>query len=125
MPLGGELLQILSQQDQVVDNAEDAEEPVAAAAAHMVGEADGAPTDGKDEELQGALAAETEHKVVSWSCGKQSPGQNPTPAKGLLTVTAHACVTQQIVTAQHSSTRACNTAAPRTIPERMVYCKAS
>ena len=65
MPLGGELLQILSQQDQAVDD-EDVEEPIAAAAAHVVGEADGAPTDGKDEELQEALAAETEHKVGFW-----------------------------------------------------------
>ena len=39
---------------------------MAAAATHMVGEADGAPTDGKDEELQDALAAETEHKVEFW-----------------------------------------------------------
>ena len=63
--LGGELLQILSQQDQAVDD-EDAEEPMATVATHVVGEADGAPTDGKDEELQDALAAETEHKVGSW-----------------------------------------------------------
>ena len=42
---------------------EDVQEPVAAAAAHVVGEADGAPTDGQDEELREALAAETEHKV--------------------------------------------------------------
>ena len=60
--LGGELLQILSQQDQAVTD-EDVGEPVAGAAAHLVVEADGAPTDGRDEELQGALAAETQHKV--------------------------------------------------------------
>lgn len=42
---------------------EDVQEPVAAAAARLVGEADGAPTDGQDEELRNALAAETEHMV--------------------------------------------------------------
>lgn len=42
---------------------EGVEEPVADAAAHLVGEADGAPTDGRDEELRDALAAETQHKV--------------------------------------------------------------
>lgn len=42
---------------------EDVQEPVAAAAAHLVGEADGAPTDGQDEKLRNALAAETEHMV--------------------------------------------------------------
>jgi len=62
LSLGGELLQILSQQDQAVTD-EDVEEPVAGAAAHLVGAADGAPTDGRDEELQDALAAETQHKV--------------------------------------------------------------
>ena len=90
---GQDLLRILSQQDQqtsgrmtgaspgdalppVPDNGpggsglpdqapaeEDIQEPVAAAAAHLVGEADGAPTDGQDEELRSALAAETEHMV--------------------------------------------------------------
>ncbi|KAL0030048.1 hypothetical protein WJX79_003167 [Trebouxia sp. C0005] len=58
---GGELLQILSQQDQAMTD-EGVEEPVADAAAHLVGEADGAPTDGRDEELRDALAAETQHK---------------------------------------------------------------
>ncbi|KAL0047867.1 hypothetical protein WJX82_001975 [Trebouxia sp. C0006] len=58
---GGELLQILSQQDQAVTD-EDVGEPVAGAAAHLVGEADGTPTDGRDAELQDALAAETQHK---------------------------------------------------------------
>lgn len=42
---------------------EDVQEPVAAAASHLVGEADGAPTDGQDEELRKALAAETQHMV--------------------------------------------------------------
>ncbi len=63
LSLGGELLQILSQQDQAVTD-EDVGEPVAGAAAHLVGEADGAPTDGRDAELQDALAAETQHKVT-------------------------------------------------------------
>ncbi|KAL0027199.1 hypothetical protein WJX77_002651 [Trebouxia sp. C0004] len=58
---GGELLRILSQQDQAMTD-KDVEEPVADAAAHLVGEADGAPTDGRDEELQDALAAETQQK---------------------------------------------------------------
>ena len=40
------------------------QEPLAVAAAHLVGEADGAPTDGQDDELQDALAAETEHMVM-------------------------------------------------------------
>ena len=90
---GQDLLRILSQQDQqasgpmtgaspgdalplVPDNGpgvsglpdqapadEDVQEPVAAAATHLVGKADGAPTDGQDEELRNALAAETEHMV--------------------------------------------------------------
>ena len=88
---GDELLQILSQQDmeassptagaflgnalkeediqqgfsdlpEKATNA-DAEERTAAASKHLVGIADGMPTDGRDEELQEALAAETEHKV--------------------------------------------------------------
>ena len=42
---------------------QDGQEPEAAAAAHLVGEADGAPTDGQDKELRDALAAETEHMV--------------------------------------------------------------
>ena len=62
LSLGGELLQILSQQDQAMTD-EDVEEAVADAAAHLVGEADGTPTNGRDEELQDALAAETQHKV--------------------------------------------------------------
>lgn len=62
VPSGGELLQILSQQDQARDE-EEVGEPVAAAAAHTVGEADGVSTDGRDEELHVALAAETDHKV--------------------------------------------------------------
>lgn len=65
--VGGELLQILSQQDQAVTD-EDVGGPVAGAAAHLVGEADGAPTDGRDEELQDALAAETQHKVSLDTC---------------------------------------------------------
>lgn len=39
------------------------QEPGAAAAAHLVGEADGASTDGQDAELRDALAAGTEHMV--------------------------------------------------------------
>jgi len=67
LSLGGELLQILSQQDQAT-TGEEVEEPVVGAAAHLIGEADGAPTDGRDEELQDALAAETQHKVGLDTC---------------------------------------------------------
>lgn len=99
VPAGGELLQILSQQDQETSSPEedqpgtsslagqtpddeDVQEPIAGAAAHTVGEADGAPTDGRDEELHSTLAAETEHKV----CINQLPD--------ILKQTAyqHACV---------------------------------
>lgn len=45
------------------DEAVPAEEPVAQANVHLVGRADGTPTEGQDPEVQHALAAETEHKV--------------------------------------------------------------
>ena len=46
------------------DQAEaEVQEPVAVAAARLVGDADGAPTDGQDTELHDALTAETEHMV--------------------------------------------------------------
>ena len=45
------------------DDAVPAEEPVAQADVHLVGRADGAPTEGQDPEVQHALAAETERKV--------------------------------------------------------------
>lgn len=90
---GQDLLQILSQQDQRASgpasqagpgealhltpedgqgsselpdqthDEEDDQEHVAAAAAHLVGKADGTPTNCQDEELRDALAAETEHMV--------------------------------------------------------------
>lgn len=93
MSPGQDLLQILSQQDQqasgpatgagpgealppmpedrqgssaMPDQAQaeaEVQEPVAVAAAHLVGDADGAPTDGQDTELHDALAAETGHMV--------------------------------------------------------------
>lgn len=95
--LGQELLQIISQQDQqasepssphdaaqmspntharsglsgLPDQAqaeEEVQESVADTAAHWVGSADGVRTDGQDEELRNALAAETEHRVCCvWS----------------------------------------------------------
>ena len=98
---GDELLQILSQQDMEASSptagaflgnaleeedtqqgssdlpeqatAAEAEERTAAASKHLVGTADGMPTDGRDKELQEALAAETEHKVSlpSMSCCAQ------------------------------------------------------
>ena len=49
--------------DQALAEEGEAQEPVAAAAAHVVGGSDGAPTAGQDEELRDALAAETEHMV--------------------------------------------------------------
>lgn len=49
--------------DQALAEEGEAQEPGAAAAVHVVGESDGAPTDGQDEELRNALAAETEHMV--------------------------------------------------------------
>lgn len=86
---GQELLQIISQQDQqasepatpsdaaqtahdssslsgLPDQAQaegEVQESLAPTGAHLVGEADGAPTDGQDEELRDALAAETQHMV--------------------------------------------------------------
>lgn len=51
--------------DQALAEEGEAREPVAAAAAHVVGESDGAATDGQDEELRDALAAETEHMVTA------------------------------------------------------------
>lgn len=45
------------------DDTVPAEEGVAQADAHLVGSADGAPTEGQDVELQDALAAETQGKV--------------------------------------------------------------
>ena len=90
--LGQELLQIITQQDRqasdpaspsdaaqgvpithdrpglsgLPDQAQaegEVQESEAPAPAHLVGEADGTPTDGRDEELRDSLAAETQHMV--------------------------------------------------------------
>ena len=47
------------------DEAVPADEPVAQAEVHLVGKADGAPTEGQDPGLQNALAAETKDKVTT------------------------------------------------------------
>ena len=48
------------------DEAARSDEPVAQAEAHLVGKADGVPTQGQDAELRDALAAETESKVTTF-----------------------------------------------------------
>lgn len=51
-------------QAHVSADSASAQEPVAQAAVHLVGLADGTPTEGQDAELQDALAAETKNKVA-------------------------------------------------------------